>query len=111
MPEGEPTIPTLEEAQAALAQLQAFVQGAPTGDLAAQIATLQSIVTAGMQRTAAEAAAERAAFLKPLTDILSSPEFSMVKAAVAAIDNRYDQEAFASHLRCLKTGLAMLVAS
>lgn len=109
MPEGEVTIPTAAEVEAMLAQLQAYYQQAPTAELAATIASMQAIVSAAQQRTADEAAAERAAFLAPLTNVTGSAEFATVKAAILGIDNRYDQEPFGQQLRCLKIGFQSLV--
>ena len=59
-----------------------------------------------------ERQAARAAFLKPLTDLLASPEFATVKAAVAAIGYTYDAEpAFGAHLGALRSGMANLAGA
>lgn len=72
--------------------------------------TCQASITAYQAAQSAAAAAARAAFLEPLTDILASDEYATVKAAVAALGDDYKAEPFASSLNCLRTGFQNLTA-
>jgi len=73
--------------------------------------TCQDSISAYQEAQSATAAAARAAFLEPLTDIIASDEYSTVKAAVAALGDSYTAEPFAASLNCLRTGLRNLVVS
>lgn len=71
----------------------------------------QQSLSAYQAAQSAAAAAARAAFLKPLTDVLSSDEYATVKAAVAALGDDYKAEPFGSALNCLRTGFRNLAVS
>ncbi|HEU4958959.1 MAG TPA: hypothetical protein VFT56_01010 [Sphingomonas sp.] len=83
----------------------------PAQMTAEQAAAAQEVLDAYQAAQAAALAADRAAFLQPLTDLLAMPEYAAVKTAVLAIGSQFDNEAFAPHLNCLKTGFARLVVA
>ncbi|RIA44039.1 hypothetical protein DFR49_2275 [Hephaestia caeni] len=78
--------------------------------IAAAIGEWQTLVGAYQSALADAAAAERATFLAPLTDILNSEAFETVRTAVLALDDRYAAEAWNGKLRCLVTGVGLAVA-
>ncbi|RIA37466.1 hypothetical protein DFR49_3351 [Hephaestia caeni] len=78
--------------------------------IADAIGEWQTLVGAYQSALADAAAAERATFLAPLTDILTSDAFATVKTAVEALDDRYAAESFNGKLRCLVTGVGLAVS-
>lgn len=78
--------------------------------LAPAMAVYQDLIGTFQSAQSAAAAAARAAFLKPVTDLLAMPELAAVKDAVAALGHTFDGESIGPSLNCLRTGLNGLSA-
>ncbi|MAW99516.1 MAG: hypothetical protein CMN72_07685 [Sphingomonas sp.] len=77
----------------------------PTDPTPEELQQMRETIAQADAKAAAEAAAARAAYLKPLTDLLNMPEYAAVKEAVDAIGGKYASEPFWPQLNCLQTGL------
>lgn len=61
----------------------------PTDPTPEELQQMREILTEADAKAAAEAAAARAAYLQPITDLLAMPEYAAVREAVDAIGPKY----------------------